>query len=122
MWFHKKKQMPEPEQHEPVKQECRHKYRDFDWYMLYSFNEQTKEYEIEIYEPYVCILCKHREDRLLEITKGRGYKDFVYEKNQAIQNYPKLKPVAVVEDEIRDMMMLDPYYLDAYYKLYPERK
>ena len=27
-----------------------------------------------------------------------------------------------IEDKIADMQMIDPLYLDAYYKLHPERK
>lgn len=32
----------------------------------------------------------------------------------------KIKPKAIIEDEINDMLMVDKDYLDAYYQLHPE--
>ena len=119
MWFKRKKEAPVP----PVQPHvCNHKYRDFDWYGDAKYFTDTDSFAIGIYEPYVCVLCKHREDKLLTQVNGRGYKNFIKQIDRLEDLYPKIRHRADVEDEINDMLMLDPYYLDAYYKLYPEKR
>ncbi len=119
MWFRKKKEEPQMPVQPPV---CHHKYRDFNWYLTAEHNRDTDWYHVCIFEPYVCILCKHREDKLLFEISGFGRKRCSDVVDEMENNYPKLRPRAEIEDEINDMLMLDPYYLDAYYKLHPERK
>ena len=119
MWF-KKKVVTPPLQGKKI--ECNHKYIDFDWYMEGIYHEDTRSYEISVYEPYVCILCRHRKNVLLYRTTGRGFDAFKNDRQVLKNTYPKVKDRAFVEDKIADMQLLDPYYLEAYYKLHPERK
>lgn len=121
MWF-KKKQLKAETEKLPAENICNHKFRDFNWYMLYNYELETNKYEIKIYEPYVCILCKHREDKLLERITGFGSKELDKKRDEMFHIYPKLKGISEVQDEINDMLMVDPYYLDAYYKLHPEMR
>lgn len=118
MWFKKKNEPAKP----VIPPVCHHKYRDFDWYYTANHYVDTDAFEIKVVEPYVCVLCHHREDKVLLETKGFGRKNCAHIINGLKEDYPKLRVRAEVEDEINDMMMLDPYYLDAYYKLYPEQK
>lgn len=118
MWF--KKKTMDPPLHEK-KIECNHKYKDFDWYYDATYYMDTKRYVVKVYEPYVCILCGYRKDVLLEETNGYG-RESLRKVEDRIEQYPKVKDRVYVEDEIADMQLLDPYYLEAYYKLYPERK
>lgn len=118
MWFKKKATAPSS----PAPPECNHKYKDFDWYMECTYFNDTKTYVIDVYEPYVCILCRHRKNVLLHRVTGNGWDSFKNYRKVLKNTYPKVKDRAFVEDEIADMQLLDPYYLEAYYKLYPERK
>lgn len=119
MWFKKKVTAPSLSD---TPTECNHKYKDFDWYMECMYDYGTNNYAIKIWEPYVCILCRHRKNVLLHHIIGHGWKSFSHHKKVLKDIYPKIKERAFVEDEIADMQLLDPYYLQAYYKLYPERK
>lgn len=118
MWF-KKEKAPQKESSLPP---CRHKYKDFDWYLEANYYNETDTYEVSIYEPYVCILCKYRMNKLLHRINGRGYRSFKSTIDMMHRLYPNLRPRAYVEDEIIDMQLVDQYYLDAYYKLHSERK
>lgn len=118
MWFKKKVVTPPLQEKKP---ECNHKYKDFDWYYDATYYMDTERYVVKVYEPYVCILCGYRKDVLLEEKSGYG-REKLRKVEDRIDQYPKVKDRAYVEDEIADMQLLDPYYLEAYYKLYPERK
>ena len=121
-WFNRKKEPEKPIVIQEKTKECNHKYIDFDWYMKTEYNESTNDYSIEVYEPYVCIFCKNRRDELLDYSYGRGYerKDYEDAKREFEALYPKIKPMAIVEDQIKDMQLVDKYTLDAYFTLHPE--
>lgn len=121
MLFKKKKKPAAIEQPE-APPPCKHKYIDFPWYINASYDQSNTYYRIKIYEPYVCILCKHRYDELLEVHSGWGKKNAQEAVDKYEKMYPQIKGRAEVEDQIADMKLLDPYYLDAYYKLYPEQR
>ena len=120
MWFkRKKKEEPIIPANPPV---CHHKYIDFDWYVKEEYiPSRTDCYRVKVCEPYVCILCKHREDRELCTWAYCSYKE-MDKKAQELLEDERIHDAMEIEDKIADMQMLDPYYLDAYFKLYPERK
>ena len=120
--FFKKKQSIVSNDQSALPPACSHKYKDFPWYIKATLDESTKRYTISIYEPYVCILCKHRYDHLLECFHGYGKQNYKNDIIKCENSYPQIRGRAEVEDKITDMKLLDPYYLDAYYKLYPEQK
>ena len=54
-WLFKRKKIEEPK--------CRHTWKDFPWYLKSTYYSGQSSYDIAIYEPYVCILCKERKDK-----------------------------------------------------------
>ena len=108
---------------EPAKQpECNHKYIDFGWYVKQMYLPSGRDgYCVQVCEPYVCVLCKHREDRVLNEWRFAYYKDQQKMVEHLLKD-DRINDGLDIEDKIADMQMLDPYYLDAYYQLHPERK
>ena len=114
MWPYKKK---------PIETVCHHKFKDFDWYISREYNCCNGNYKIKVCEPYVCIKCHYREDIELHIIYGSGYDAYKKDTEIVKKMYEKkIKPKAIIEDEINDMLMVDKDYLDAYYQLHPERR
>lgn len=117
MFFKKKKQnLP------PTKPPCNHKWKDFDWYQETTFNikregDERGYSEVEIYEPYVCIHCKERKNRLLDtfITPfGSAQACDKWAEDYINKSYPnKIKARAYVEDAIADFQLVDRDYLRA---------
>lgn len=106
------------EAYSPVRQEppkpppCAHKWRDCEyWYMEYEWNASVFKYKI--FEPYVCIYCKRRDDKALEsgtepITSSRSADDII---QWLYDRFPAIRPRAVVEDAVNDMIMVDREHL-----------
>lgn len=102
----------------PVRQEpstpppCEHKWRDCEfWYM--EFRADDSMFDYKIFEPYVCIYCKKRDDKLLQkgvelISPKRSADDIIRE---FYDRFPALRPRAVVEDAVNDMIMVDREHL-----------
>lgn len=96
--------------------ECQHKYKDFSWYLINSY-DGTGYFHCEIVEPYVCVYCKKRINKTLE-----EYQRHHFSANEAIEfveklheQFPdKIKPKAVVEDEINDFILVDRDFLKVY--------
>ena len=105
-WF--KRKSPPPPKPKP----CQHMWRDFPWYMecerFLRSNEPAVSYSI--YEPYVCVICGERIDKLLSgqtLTFGsRKWREAYIQK---IENRyrGKLRPRAEVEDMINDQQLVD---------------
>ena len=94
------------------KPSCVHKWRDCDyWYMEYAADVSTFRYKI--FEPYVCIYCKERNDKQLQngeepITSERSANDIIQE---FFEKFPALCHRAIVEDAVNDMIMVDREHL-----------
>lgn len=123
MWpFRKKAEVPKVIEPRP----CQHKYKDFPWYVEGKYDYNTCLETIHVIEPYVCILCGHRKDVILD-TVSRYYSQFedaekFYENFRNNVAYAeKIKPRAIVEDMINDMSLVDQKYLDIYMQLHEER-
>lgn len=100
----------------PVRPVCAHKWQDFDWYLEW---EKTSDgaglciAKYSIIEPYVCIHCKERMDKVLE---SRKLSQCTSQQADAFlrdvrEHYPQIKDRPVVEDEIADMQLVDRDYL-----------
>lgn len=92
--------------------ECQHKWRDYDWILLYHTSNAGKNFCYEIVEPYVCIHCGKRKDVTLEngvIAVGDATSNSIYENLK--KQYPKIKDRPIVEDEINDAILVDREYL-----------
>ena len=91
---------------------CEHKWRDCEfWYMEFRADDSMLGYKI--FEPYVCIYCKKRDDKLLQkgvelISPERSADDIIRE---FYDRFPALRPRAVVEDAVNDMIMVDREHL-----------
>lgn len=120
MWFKKKKVDNNPPS-QPPPTACHHKYIDFGWYVSRITDSYHGDYSVEVREPYVCVLCHHREDRVLNRWVYGSEKERDKTAERLLKD-ARIHDALEIEDKIADMQMLDPYYLDAYYKLYPERK
>ena len=101
---------------------CNHKFIDFGWYVKEVYCSDCGDaYRVQVCEPYVCVLCKHREDRVLN-TWAYHYPQEQKEMVRHLLRDNRISDALEVEDKIADMQMIDPFYLDAYYQLHPERK
>jgi hypothetical protein len=91
---------------------CEHKWRDCEfWYMEFQADDSMFAYKI--FEPYICIYCKKREDKLLQkgvelISPERSADDIIRE---FYDKFPALRPRAVVEDAVNDIIMVDREHL-----------
>ena len=102
--------------------ECDHKWKDYDWYMRYKLTRNdhgTILMEYQIFEPYVCLKCKERKDIKLESgALALVDKDIGKTLDDIHKTYPKIKPEAIIEDEIRDDIMVDREWLKWHDYLY----
>jgi len=99
--------------------ECVHKYKDFPWFTCtkkyYSPNGDSG-YEVRIVEPYVCIHCGNRVDKILSSYGGFTYKtdaDKAADK-LALQYSDYIKDKCIVEDMVNDLVLVDKQYLKYY--------
>ena len=121
-----KRKKPEPEIiiPEPPK-ECNHKWRDFPWYMEYDYDTNTGSLKVGIYEPYVCIHCKKRENVTLYQEKWQYLTEKQIEQEiEKVRNQYKaqLRPRAEIEDAIHDFQKVDRLYLEIANSLWPDRR
>ena len=101
------------------KKECNHKWKDFPWYIQSTYYPESSSYNIAIYEPYVCILCKERKDIILSKLShtGETFEQCLEQIETAEEVYKDhIQPRAVVEDMIHDFQMIDKAYLEAFEK------
>jgi len=107
--FNRKKQDAAIPQLIPTAPRHVHTWKDFPWYMRLEWNEIQQTASYRIYEPYVCITCGERQDKLLEQQScskiGREARLKLYADVEA--KYAKyLQPIAVVEDMINDVLLV----------------
>ena len=121
-WFSKRIREPEKEIEIEIKEPAHvHVWKDMPWYMIVEYNEANKEASYEIIEPYLCVTCGKRENKLLEKNVWNGIspeeRDKIYKDVQ--KKYKAyLKPRAVVEDMINNILMVkDPGYLEMVEKM-----
>lgn len=97
------------------KVECDHKFRDYNWYLKYKvgYINGKRKFSYTIYEPYVCVKCGERKDIELESAEVDCFEGFDLKGTlDAIQKaYPKIRPLAEIEDEIGDDIRVDHEYL-----------
>ena len=107
----KEEQIPRPI-FEFVAPKCKHQYKDFPWYMETSYNGAKQTASYRIIEPYVCILCGDRQDKVLEGDSWTNISSSIREDfYKAIRKKYKeyLKPRAIVEDMINNVLLVkDP--------------
>ena len=97
---------------------CKHKYQDFPAYLVHY--TAGYNFVVKVIEPYVCIYCKERRDEVLVID--RFYKINKDKMDQIIDKYQQdyssiLKPRGIVEDMVRDYMLVDREWIDITMKL-----
>ena len=91
---------------------CNHKWKDFPWFDVYGQDSVTGNYFFRIMEPYVCIKCKERRDKMLmQITSNS-----MEERDMMLAEYKKkykdkLLDMAEVEDMVQDEILVDREYL-----------
>ena len=108
----------------PPPKKCNHKFQDFPWYVegteksadAYGFDNW---YHLTIKEPYVCIYCGERQDKVLwEITRYGNHKEAVQTLEDINEKFKDhIKHRAEIEDMINDMQLVDPQYLQYYHML-----
>ena len=109
---------------EPVSplKKCQHKFQDFPWYIE---GEESNEisgaqwYRLTIKEPYVCIYCGERQDKVLwEFTRYGNHKEAIKCLDSVTEQFKdRIKHRAEIEDMINDMKLVDPQYLQYYHML-----
>lgn len=97
--------------------ECNHKWQDFPWYIEGQYYVDKHFYEFDIIEPYVCLLCHKRENKVLAHVARQGNSDDADKMvAQLVKQYDgKVKHKAEVEDMIQDTIMIDPGFLKYFY-------
>ena len=110
-WFNRKSKVEEVKPRKPV---CNHKYKDFPWFYEARYNTSTRELTFKVWEPFVCIHCKERINRLL-YERNSHYKSYEEADNYVTQFREKyadrMEEEVVVEDMIADMQLVDRDYL-----------
>ena len=103
---------------------CVHKFQDFPWYIegeesANTIYNNSPWYRLTIKEPYVCIYCGERQDKVLwEITRYGNHKEAVESLNVINEQFKdRIKHRAEIEDMINDMKLVDPQYLQYYHML-----
>jgi len=102
---------------------CHHKFQDFPWYVEGEESNGictgAQWYRLTIKEPYVCIYCGERQDKVLwEITRYGDHKEAVECLNSINEQFKdRIKHRAEIEDMINDMKLVDPQYLQYYHML-----
>lgn len=96
-------------------QECAHKYKDFPWYREAVYYTNFQSITFKIYEPFVCVLCGHRVNKVLmdETCSVKSKKDgdaWIRCKCEAIED--RIQHRAIVEDMIADMQLVDRRFLE----------
>jgi hypothetical protein len=128
-WFLKKEyRTDEKSTNDSTPKTCAHSWKDFPWYIKSIYYTDVRELKAEIYEPYVCIYCRQREDKLLEkfersnVTREQATTIV----NETVEQYKDyIKPRAIVEDMIHDFKLVDPttlYYYEMLHKSTPKTK
>jgi len=93
-----------------------HVWKDFPWYIEYTYN--NGDLEINVIEPYVCVSCGERKNKNLEhfhrTDVGMKQVDTLVDGfKKTYRNYTR--PRAIVEDMISDTLLVkDPDYLRMY--------
>ena len=109
-WF-KKKQIAPIEIKKPV---CNHKWKDFPWFYEARYNTSSRELTFKVWEPFVCIHCKERQNRLL-YERNSHYKTYEEADNYVSafreKHADRMEDEVVVEDMIADMQLVDRAYL-----------
>lgn len=107
----------------PPQKKCNHKFQDFPWYVEgeegdngYTF---APWYHLTIKEPYVCIYCGERSDKVLwEIKRYGSHKEAVKALDDICEKFKdRIRHRAEIEDMINDMQLVDPQYLQYYHML-----
>jgi len=110
-WFNRK---PKVEEVKPQKPVCNHKYKDFPWFYEARYNTSTRNLVFKVWEPFVCIHCKERINKLL-YERNSHYKTYEEADDYVTQFREKyadrMEEEVVVEDMIADMQLVDRDYL-----------
>lgn len=107
---------------------CNHKWKDFPWYITGTFAYDKSHWNCKIIEPYVCIYCGQRQDKLLQ--EYDRYNLTMEEADNYLQGVRDefkdyCKPRAIVEDMINDFKLVDPatlYYYELLHKSTPKTR
>ena len=110
-WFNRKSKVEEVKPQKPV---CNHKYKYFPWFYEARYNTSTRELTFKVWEPFVCIHCKERINRLL-YERNSHYKTYEEADDYVTQFREKyadrMEEEVIVEDMIADMQLVDRDYL-----------
>ena len=120
-----KKEVPKdfiPPPLSPPPKKCHHKFQDFPWYIEgeeSGHGNWDAWYHLTIKEPYVCIYCGERQDKVLwEITRYGNHKEAIECLDSLTEQFKdRIKHRAEIEDMINDMKLVDPQYLQYYHML-----
>lgn len=98
-----------------------HTWKDMPWYMKTWYDSGQRIAGYSIIEPYICISCGERKDKVLEKTEWTNINS--REREEEYENIHKkykayLRPQAVVEDMINDILLVkDANHLDMIERL-----
>ena len=103
---------------------CNHKYRDFHWYIntFYDPDYGLYPYGVKVIAHYVCVKCKDRRNEILMERNLKTSEKAFKCQAELEKKYPDhIRPQLLVEDEIKDMQLVDREYLNQVDKMiHPE--
>ena len=110
----------EPKPVSPPPKKCNHKFQDFPWYIEGEESDDFYSrhwYHLTIKEPYVCIYCGERHDKVLwEIKRYGSHKEAIQGLDDINEKFKDhIRHRAEIEDMINDMQLVDPQYLQYYH-------
>lgn len=103
---------------------CRHHWKDFKWYVEACFTPWTYgkggQLDVKIIEPYVCIHCKERQDKILaqksyDVSSKKEAAEYVDEYIERFKDH--IEDKAIINDQIADFQLVDREYLMYYEQL-----
>lgn len=106
-----------PKEEKP--KECNHKYKDFPWYYESTYYTQSKWWKMTITAPYVCVICGHRINKVLDEhgSNCTSIADAEKRKDEYLDLLEgRLELRAIVEEMIADTQLVDREFL-KYYEL-----
>ena len=100
---------------------CKHHWKDFPWYWHGEWTGRgVNLLQFSVYEPYVCIHCKERQDKKIfernsfypNRDEAQAWVDDFIERHKKY-----FESRVIIEDMIADMQLVDREYLEIYASL-----
>lgn len=91
---------------------CDHKYKPFPWYIGLTKDHQNSIFTLYVKQPFVCVKCKHRLDRVLFKSDYNTYETASDARDTFLKKYSEeIQPSVETEAAISEMQLVDKEFL-----------